>query len=105
MERVSETERKFYEYSVHVGGVFGRNRKAKSHSFTVLEAASEKSPEEIRPLVEAKLTEIKAKPGLRWAAYSGARTERVVRYSDGTAMRSVSFMAFGDTKLFEGAVA
>jgi hypothetical protein len=101
---VSESKRKYVEYGVRVRGVWGRNRSVKSDSFKVLESEAARPVEEIRPLVEAKLREIKVKPGARFAAYEGEREESVRSYSDGTSMRSVCFALFGDKKLYEGAV-
>lgn len=95
--------RKFFEYGVRVAGIFGRNRKAYRESFKVLESEEKKSAEEVRPLVEAKLREIKARPGARFAAYEGPRSEEI-RVIDGVSFRSVSFMVLGDVKLFDGVV-
>ena len=56
-------------YRLAVKGVFGRNRTAKFELYLLAKRVDPKTPrslEELRPVVAAKLAEIKAKPGCRY---------------------------------------
>lgn len=104
--RVSETERKYTEYSLRVRGLFGRNRKVKAESFKLLEGEPGvvKTPDEVKPSVEAKLAEIKAKPGTTYEVVFGERTETLTKYDDGVTLRSVGFWPMSERALYAGAV-
>lgn len=54
------------EYRLHIRGLFGRNRKAKFDSFTLVEkpiADAMLTDDELKALIRSKLVEIKAKTG------------------------------------------
>ena len=65
----TKDERKILRYQLCVKGLFGRNRKVKFETFTLVEECAPETPktaDELMPLFKAKLAEIKFKGGLAW---------------------------------------
>ncbi len=49
-------ERAGWTYTLEIGGIFGRNRTVKRHTFTLLETSDEKAPTDATVLTLAKKT-------------------------------------------------
>jgi hypothetical protein len=97
---IAATEEKVVEYRLRVTGLFGRNRKAKADSVHLEDVPYGTTLLDIPGKVEAKLKELKAKPGLRWFVIA---TNVTIKREGGVAMRS--FMMFSGVKVLEGQVA
>ena len=63
----SKNKKKILRYQLRVRGLFGRNRKVKSDSFTLVRECDPDKPlavEDLLPLFRAKLAEIRFKGGI-----------------------------------------
>lgn len=98
----NENEQQVYHYSLYVIGLFGKNRKAKKEMLELFDNPGiQANPEVVRTkFVDAKLAEIKAKPGLRWQVIEQPMT---VSRENGFITRK--FECFTHSRILSGEVA
>lgn len=88
------------EYSMHVVGLWGRNRKMKRELFSLKELCEQPlSMDEVRTLARAKCLEIKLKPGAKLQVREYPVTAECCGIGDLTYVTK-SFMCFSDKLMF-----
>jgi hypothetical protein len=98
-----EKKRETYVYVLAVKGVYGRNRSVKFTTARLLQVDrnAPKTVSELMPLVTAKLTEMKVKPGAYVSLSEDPVDVETHTGSDGAEYQIETFMIFSGKKLYE----